>query len=235
MLNTLVKLRRYYFFMLLLLFPLVVKAASSPPISYSDPWEPVNRVIFNFNDKMDTYALKPLAKGYSTVTPSLVKKGVSNFFHNLGDIRNTFSAAFQLKGYDAMTSLTRLVINSTIGIFGFFDIASAMGLQEKYQDFGLALANWGIPSGPYLMLPFFGPKTLRGSIGGFPDAYVSPLYSLKPEGMRWTAIGVKAIDGRAQLLKSDSLVMGDRYSFIRDAYLQNREFQITGKSPNDDF
>ena len=235
MLNAPIKYLSHFSLLLLSCFSLMAQAAPEKPISYDDPWERMNRAIFSFNDTLDTYALKPVAKGYDTVTPKPVQTGVSNFFNNIGEIRNTLNAAFQLKGVAALTSLTRLAVNSTVGVLGVFDVASSMGIETKYQDFGITLAEWGVPSGPYVMLPFFGPRTLRGSVGGVPDAYFSPLYSANPESMRWTAIGVKAVNTRADLLKSEDLIMGDRYSFIRDAYLQNREFIITGKPPEDDF
>ena len=230
------KYTRQTIFLLLSCLALNAQAAPSErPISYDDPWERMNRTVFSFNDTLDTYALKPVAKGYNAVTPKPVQGLITNFFNNLGEIRNTVNAILQLKGSAALTSFSRLAINSTIGMLGLIDVASPIGLEQKYEDFGLTLAQWGVPSGPYVVLPFFGPRTVRGGVGSIPDMYTSPLYAVKPESDQWTAYGVKAVNSRSALLDAEDLIMGDRYSFIRDAYLQRREYLITGELPEDDF
>lgn len=204
------------------------------PVSYNDPWEPMNRAVFSFNDTIDQYALKPVAKGYKTVTPKPIRGMVSNFFSNLGEVRNTLSALIQLKGGDVLTSFSRLAINSTIGMLGLVDVASPLGIERKYSDFGMAFANWGIASGPYVVLPLLGPQTLRSGVGILPERVINPV-NAADEPERWYALGVSTVNARAHLLDAEDLVTGDRYSFIRDAYLQRREFLITGKPPVDDF
>ena len=195
----------------------------------------MNRAIFSFNDTLDSYALKPIAKGYNAVTPKPVQGLVTNFFNNLGEARNTLNALLQFKGTQALTSLSRLVINSTVGMLGLVDVASPLGIEQKYEDFGLTLAQWGVPSGPYLVIPFLGPRTLRGGAGIFPDTYVSPIYHVEPDRDQWIAYGIDIINTRSALLDAEDLIMGDRYTFIRDAYLQRREYLITGQVPEDDF
>lgn len=224
------------FFAFFVLFTGSVHAASpSEPVSYGDPWEPMNRVVFKFNDTLDRYALKPVTQGYNAITPKPVRTLISNFFSNLGEIRNTLNALLQFKGRTALSSLGRLAINSTIGMLGLVDVASPLGIEQKYQDFGLTLARWGLPSGPYVVLPLLGPKTLRGSAGLLPDMYSSPINAVQPDSSRWGVQGMDLVNTRSSLLDAESLIMGDRYTFIRNAYLQRRAYLITGKTPEDDF
>ncbi len=215
-----------------LLLPVVACAA---PISYDDPLENLNRKIFAFNNVLDTYALKPVAQTYQYVTPELLQTMVVNFFDNLSEVRNITSAGLQLKGDDVLRSSGRLLINSTFGILGLIDVATALGLDERYSDFGLTFAHWGIPSGPYLVLPFFGPATLRSGVGLIPNAFVTPVSYLEDNTSRLVIAGVDVISRRAQLLGAENLIIGERYSFIRDTFLQRREFLITGQQAEDDF
>lgn len=210
-------------------------APSKNPVSHDDPWEEMNRAIFSFNDTIDTYALKPIAKSYNFVTPKPIQQLVTNFFSNLGEIRNTLNAALQLKVSDSLASISRFAINSTLGMFGLIDVASPMGIELKYSTFGLSLAQWGAPSGPYIVLPFLGSNTVTGSLGLIPDSYVDPVNYIKPQSDEWIALGIKTVNIRSQLLTSEGLIMGDRYSFIRDAYLQRLEHQILGQPPEDEF
>ena len=215
-----------------LLLPVVAFAA---PISYDDPLENLNRKIFAFNNVLDTYALKPVAQTYQYVTPELLQTMVVNFFDNLSEVRNITSAGLQLKGDDVLRSSGRLLINSTFGILGLIDVATALGLDERYSDFGLTFAHWGIPSGPYMVLPFFGPATLRSGVGLIPNAFVTPVSYLDDNTSRLVIAGVDVISRRAQLLGAENLIIGERYSFIRDTFLQRREFLITGQQAEDDF
>ena len=221
--------------MVVLSLSLSARAEPKNPISYEDPWQPFNKAVFEFNDALDTHALKPIAKGYNAITPVPVQQGITNIFSNLGEVSNTLNATLQLEGRDALTSLTRFTINSTVGLLGIFDVASTLGLEKKRKDFGMTLAIWGVPSGPYVVLPFLGPRTLRGTVGLIPDTYSDPILYVNPELSQWSARGAKIINTRGQLLKSEDLILGDRYTFIRDIYLQNREFVITGNPPEDDF
>ena len=211
------------------------QAIASGPVSFDDPWEKTNRAIFSLNDTIDAYALKPVAKGYNTVTPKPIQQLVNNFFSNLGELRNAFNAALQLKGEETLTSVGRFGINSTVGMLGLVDVATPIGLEQKYEDFGLTLAHWGAPSGPYVVLPFLGPRTVRSGIGILPDSQVNPVGKISPESDQWTARGIDIISTRSSLLSSEELIRGDRYTFIRDAYLQRRQYLITGELPDDDF
>ena len=208
---------------------------ASDPVSFDDPWEKTNRAIFSFNDSIDTYALKPVARGYDAVTPKPVQQLVSNFFSNLGEFRNAFNATLQLKGKEVLTSIGRFGINTTVGMLGLIDVATPIGLEQKYEDFGLTLAHWGTPSGPYVVVPFLGPRTLRSGVGILPDSQVNPVGRVQPKSDQWLARGVDIVNTRSSLLSSEDLIMGDRYSFIRDAYLQRRQYLITGELPEDDF
>lgn len=219
----------------LTLICLATVASASSVVSYDDPWENTNRAIFSFNDKLDTYALKPVAKGYNAVTPKPIQQLVTNFFENLGEIRNTANALLQFKGKEALASISRFGINSTIGMLGLVDVATPLGIERKYEDFGLTMAHWGSPSGPYVVLPLFGPRTVRSGLGSLPDMYLNPQQYIEPERDQWIARGTSIVNTRSSLLGSEELIVGDRYSFIRDAYLQRREYMITGQLPEDDF
>ena len=215
-----------------LLLPAQVVAA---PVSYDDPLESVNRKIFAFNETLDKYALKPVSKTYQRLTPRLVQTMVDNFLENLGEFRNIASAGLQLHVDDALTSSGRLLINSTVGILGLIDVATPLGLDRRYSDFGLTFAHWGIPSGPYLVLPLMGPATLRSGIGRIPNAYVNPVTYYDDDTTGLVLGGVDVINRRTQLLSAEGLIIGERYTFVRDSYLQRREFLITGQQPEDDF
>ncbi len=220
---------------IVLLSTFILQVQANEPVSYEDPWEDMNRTVFGFNDWIDRNALKPVAKGYNYITPQPVQNLVSNFFDNLGEVRNTANATLQLKVGDAFTSTGRFLINSTIGMLGLIDVATPLGLEEKYQDFGLTLARWGTPSGPYIVLPLLGSYTVRSGLGLFPDSYTNPVSYHEPEKERLIAKGIDLINLRSSLLDAEELIVGDRYTFLRDTYLQRREFLITGEQPEDDF
>ena len=194
-----------------------------------DPYESYNRAVFNFNDKVDTYALKPVATVYRDVTPSFVQTGVGNFFGNLGDAWTAVNNLLQGKGEAGMTDVTRFALNSTLGILGLFDIASEAGLQKHKEDFGQTLGTWGVSSGPYLMLPLLGPSTVRDTVA-LPADFAGNIWSYKtPVYLRNIGTGVNLVDTRASLLDATSMLEDaalDRYEFIRDGYLQRRESQI---------
>ncbi|OBX37080.1 VacJ family lipoprotein [Halomonas elongata] len=192
-----------------------------------DPWEGFNRGVFAFNDTLDRYALKPVAQGYHFVTPDPVETGVGNFFSNLGEIRTTLNSLLQGKGANAGASTGRFLINSTVGVLGIFDVASHMDLTAREEDFGQTLAVWGVDSGPYLVLPFLGPSTVRDT-GGLPvDFYTYPVTYVEDDTVRYSLTGLRLIDTRAGLLDQEDLIRGDRYSFIRDTWLQRRRFEVS--------
>ena len=202
----------------------------------SDPWEGFNRAMFSFNEGLDTYALKPLTKGYQAVTPDVVETGVNNFFENLSDVGGTLNALLQGKPDAAVENFARFAFNTTIGLGGIFDVATPMGITKHEEDFGQTLAAWGADSGPYVVLPLFGPSTVRDGIGLIPDALVDPVNEVDHVRTRNSLIGLRIIDTRAQLFAAEELLTGDdRYVAVRDAYLQRREFLINDGEADVDY
>ncbi|WPC03516.1 VacJ family lipoprotein [Pseudomonas benzenivorans] len=213
----------------LALLPVAAQAAEE------DPWEGFNRAIFRFNDTLDTYALKPLAQGYQTVTPDFIEDGVHNVFGNLGDVGNLANDLLQGKFHDAGVDTGRVIFNTTFGLLGFFDVATQMGLQRNDEDFGQTLGVWGLGNGPYIVLPLLGPSTVRDATGKIPDAYLEPYPYMGHVPTRNLTRGVDVIDTRASLLSAEKLISGDKYLFVRNAYLQNREFRMRDGEVEDDF
>ena len=204
------------------------------PVSDSDPLEPLNRKIFSFNQKADEHVLKPLAKGYDKITPDPVKTGVTNFFSNLSDIPNAANNLLQGKVKDSATSLARFGINSTIGILGLFDVASKEGIEQKKEDLGQTLAVWGIPSGPYVVLPFLGPSNLRdGSAKMVTAAKLNEKTLFFDREPRSYLTALELINTRYRLLGADSLLSTaalDPYNYAKNSYIQYRTQKITGKA-----
>jgi phospholipid-binding lipoprotein MlaA len=200
-----------------------------------DPWEGVNRVIFRFNDTVDTYALKPIAQGYEFITPQFLEDGIHNMFKNVGEVTNLANDVLQVKPEAAGVDTARLIFNTTFGLLGFFDVGTKMGLQRNDEDFGQTLGHWGVPSGPFVMLPLFGPSTVRDTFAKYPDTYTQPWRYIDHVPTRNTALAVSVVDTRASLLSAEKLINGDKYIFIRNAYLQNREFKVKDGKVVDDF
>lgn len=200
-----------------------------------DPWEGVNRAIFRFNDTIDTYALKPLAQGYQAVTPEFLEDGVHNVFGNIGDVGNLANNLLQAKFHDAGVDTGRLIFNTTFGVLGFFDVARHMGLPGNDEDFGQTLGAWGLQSGPYVVLPLLGPSTVRDTAGLLPDSLLTPYPYIEHVPTRNLTRAVEVVDTRASLLSAEKLISGDKYLFIRNAYLQNREFKVQDGQVEDDF
>ena len=186
-----------------------------------DPFEPFNRQMFAFNETIDGAVLKPLAKGYVKVLPAPVRTGVGNVFANLWTPTTIVNQFLQGKPDEGMRDIARFLVNSTVGVLGIFDIASRSGLEEDVEDFGQTLAVWGVPSGPYLVVPFIGPSGFRDGAGDIAGLYTYPPTYAEDE-LRYAAFATEFIHQRAQLLSAEKLVGGDRYLFIRDAYLQRR-------------
>jgi len=219
----------------LVLMLLITPAAMAEAEVNVDPWEPLNRRIFAFNEGLDKYILKPVAMGYRAITPDPVERGVTNFVRNIYEFNTVFNSALQGRPADAFDSAGRLIINSTVGVLGIFDVATRMGIERNPADFGQTLAVWGVPSGPYMMLPVLGPRTVRSGSGNVVDAYFS-LPSLHGDDPALLAFAVvETIDIRAQLIKADELITGDRYIFVRTAYLQQRDAFINGGVIQDSF
>lgn len=204
-----------------------------------DPWEKFNRSIHTFNSALDRSILKPIAQGYDGIVPTPVKKGTSNFFDNFSEVNNTLNNLLQGKFVDTAASGSRFLINSTIGIFGIFDVATVIGIEEQPEDFGQTLGYWGVGSGPYVVIPFFGPSTLRDGSGSAIDFMVDDRVTEELLHLHWeeklVLDGLDIVQNRAKLLPVEGLIIGDEYSFIRDVYLQSRESAIhDGDLPEDE-
>lgn len=194
-----------------------------------DPLESYNRAVFQFNDAIDRAALKPAATAYQKVLPGFVQTGVSNFFGNLSDVWSAANNLMQGKGEQGMSDVTRVALNTTFGLGGLLDIASEAGLQKHNEDFGQTLGFWGMPSGPYLMLPLLGPSTLRDTAGLPLDMAADPWNQVDPSNVRNWGTALRIVDKRASILEASDLVEQaalDRYVFIRDGFLQRRESQV---------
>jgi phospholipid-binding lipoprotein MlaA len=210
--------------------------------SDDDPLEPINRAIFGFNEVIDDAVLEPVAKGYRAITPDPVEDSVSNFFNNLGEINNIFNSALQLKLDKTVSSSARFAINSTLGVFGFFDIASRLGIERHREDFGQTLGYYGVPAGPYLVLPFFGPSTFRDAPGFYADIAVeksiSPVHTELHHEERQLIQAANVIDTRANLLQASKILdtaAKDKYIFLRESYLQKRTKMIADGKDVQDF
>jgi len=219
------------------------------PADPNDPLERYNRTMYKFNDKVDTYLLKPVAKGYDAMTPNPIQKAINNFFSNLDDVVVIVNDLLQLKPVQMASDTGRLIINSSLGLFGFIDWASDIGLEKHNEDFGQTLGYWGIPAGPYFILPFLGPSTIRDTGGLVTDSYYfDPLLRevetnfppppRDPESLVWNLTILDAVDTRAKLLKSENILDAaalDPYVFLREAWLQRRNYLVNdGVTQNTD-
>lgn len=216
----------------------ITGCASTPPQSGAlapDPLKPMNRVMYLMNDVMDRVVLKPTAKTYVNVVPGPVRDGVHNVFLNLEQPIVIVNDALQGKFGQAGADTGRFLANTTFGVLGFFDVATPMGLEQHNEDFGQTLAVWGVPSGPYLVLPLLGPSTFRGAGGSYVDGAYNPLgiYTVDDVRTRNAATLLFGVDTRSQLLGFDKQIQSafDPYVFIRDAYLQHRQFVIYDGNP----
>jgi phospholipid-binding lipoprotein MlaA len=209
------------------------------PANPDDPFERFNRSMFEFNDTVDKYAIKPAAQAYDFVMPSFASKGVSNFFSNIDDIVVIFNELLQLKFAEAAVTSARFVFNTTFGLLGLIDVATHMDLPKHNEDFGQTLAVWGVPRGPYLVLPFIGPGTIRDSAGlGVDWTYFDPIFKRQTLEQSLATLTIKYIDIRAGLLKATNILdetAPDRYAFVRDAWLLRREFLIYDGNPPEEF
>lgn len=201
-----------------------------PALEISDPYEPVNRAIYTFNEVLDKLILKPVATVYNKIIPNPIRKGIKNFYGNIDTIPTVINDVLQGNIYQATSDTWRLVINSTIGILGFFDVATEIGLDPNTEDFGLTLAQWGYTKSNYLVLPFFGPSTPRDAVGIPIDYYAFSIYPyIHPPIRRYEIYGLGVVARRADLLSYENVmeqVSIDRYAFLRDAYLQRRAYLI---------
>lgn len=198
-----------------------------------DPLERYNRAMYVFNDGVDTMVVRPVAKGYETVTPRLLRAGVGNFFGNLGDVWIGFNSMLQGKVGDAFSDWMRFMVNTTFGIAGVFDVASEMGLAKNDEDFGQTLAVWGVGEGPFVVLPLLGPRTLRDAVALPVDWQGDPVASIDHARTRASFSGLRIVHGRASLLGIDKTFAEalDPYALTRDSYLQQRRFKVYDGNP----
>jgi phospholipid-binding lipoprotein MlaA len=204
--------------------------ATGPDRKPGDPLEPMNREIFKFNDAADRYVARPIATGYVKVTPAPLRTAISSFFSNIGDIGNFANNLLQLKITDATEDLMRIAINSTLGIGGLLDWASAAGLPKHDQDFGLTLGHYGVPSGPYLVLPLLGPSSARDATNWIASYPLNPGTYLSTEA-DVSLFVMRFVSARADLLGATDILSQaalDKYAFVRDAYTQRRQYLLTG-------
>lgn len=202
----------------------------------SDPWEGFNRKVHTFNEVADRWVLRPVARGYVKVTPDPVEQGVSNFFGNLLEVRNVLNDVLQWKWKQAGNDTGRFLINSTLGVAGVFDVARHMNLEQSDgEDFGQTLAVWGVKDGPFVVLPFLGPSTIRDTAGLPVDWMSHPIDEIDHVPTRNTVQALDFINTRAELLQAEAFVSGDRYVFLREAYLQRRNYLIKDGEVEDDF
>jgi len=198
--------------------------------SPQDPWEPFNRSIFEFNEGLDAYVLKPVVAGYRFVLPEFVREGIYNFFSNYSDIYTALFNLLQGKPSYAFNDFMRVVVNTTMGLGGLLDLATPGGLEKHKEDWGQTFGVWGIPAGPYVVLPFFGPSNVRDTFGTVADLESDYLFSyVKNIGLRNSITGLRVVNARNTYYEAGDLLDGaaiDKYSFMRDAYIQRRQYQI---------
>jgi phospholipid-binding lipoprotein MlaA len=203
-----------------------------------DPWESMNRSVYNFNDAVDTVAIKPVTQIYVNVVPSFVRTGLHNVVSNLGDVWSMANSAMQLKGQHAAESFMRVTVNTVFGLGGLLDIATEMRLERHKEDFGQTLGYWGVKPGPYVVLPILGPSTLRDGLTFPVDYQGDATRRLSDQATRNSLTAVRIVDVRASLLKTVDTVKEaslDPYSFVRDAYLQKRENDVYDGNPPSSF
>lgn len=212
---------------------LVTGCAANQTVPEDDAWEPLNRGIYAFNNGVDRVLLRPLAKGYRFVTPDVVERGVSNVFANLRYPRVIVSNLMQGKGKDALSDTGRFLVNSTIGVAGIFDVATPMGMEAHNEDIGQALAKWGVPSGPYIVIPLLGPSTLRDGLSVAADQALHVRNHLDSTSARDKLLPLEIIAIRASILPLDAQIAEstDPYVFVREAYLQRRNYLIYDGDP----
>lgn len=213
---------------------LLQACASVKNADVRDPWEPMNRSVYNFNEALDNMAIKPAAKVYSAVLPSPVRVGIHNFLGNLGDVWTLANTALQLKVQASADTLMRISVNTVFGLGGVLDVASEMGLQKRKEDFGQTLGYWGAKPGPYVVLPVLGPATLRDALATPLDMQGDVTQQFKDPTTRQVLTATRVLDVRSGFLESLDLMKAaalDPYSFVRDAYLQKRENDVHDGNP----
>lgn len=192
-----------------------------------DPWEGINLKVHRFNEVLDSAVLRPTANAYVRVVPSVARRGVSNFFSNINDVTVLLNNVLQFKLTAAASDTGRIVLNTTLGLGGLVDVATPAGLEKNNEDFGQTLGKWGVAPGPYVVLPLFGPSTLRDTFGLTADTFTNPMTHHDEPAVRNSAFVLQQLDRRVAALAVDSMMMGDAYIFTREAYLQQRQYLVT--------
>jgi phospholipid-binding lipoprotein MlaA len=223
-------------FVIVSLMAMLSGCATGPNANPADPLEPMNRAIYKFNDAVDGAVLKPVAIGYKAVVPSPIRTGVSNFFSNLGDVWSMFNHLLQFELGNAGKTAVRLGLNTFLGLGGVIDVATDAGIEVPKADLGQTFGKWGVPSGPFIMLPLLGPSSARDSVGTIAATYQDPVNRVSDNATRNTLTVTRLVDIRTRLLGATAAVDDialDRYSFIRDVYLKRRQNQIDPQKPSD--
>ena len=200
-----------------------------------DPFQEINEKTHNFNLVLDKQLATPVARIYKKVTPDLVEKSITNFTHNIEDLSIAINNILQGKINNGISDLLRFTINSSLGVLGFFDVASNLGFEKHDEDFGQTLATWGMGAGPYIVLPGLVPSNLRDTLSMLPDAFLTPLYVIDHDRTSYSLTAIDIVETRARYLGLESVVIGDDYLFYRDAYLQSREFDILDGEVSEEF
>ncbi|MDP9898530.1 phospholipid-binding lipoprotein MlaA [Variovorax ginsengisoli] len=216
---------------------LVAGCATGPNRNPADPFEPLNRSVYKFNDAVDTAVLVPVATVYTKVLPSPVRTGVHNFFSNLTEVWSFANSLMQLRIQDSAETFMRFNVNTLMGLGGIIDVASDLGIDRHKEDFGQTLGRWGVPSGPYVMLPLLGPSTLRDTAAMPVDVRTGLEAWFQDVRVRNSLYVLNLVDARSRYLRATSLIGDaalDEYSFTRDAYLQRRQSEVYNGNPPDD-
>ena len=205
-------------------------------IANDDPFEDFNRKIWTFNEFLDDNFAKPAAEIYTSVTPNFIEIGMTNFFRNINELDNTANQLLQGQPGFAANDFGRFLINTSIGLLGFIDVASKMGLERHDEDFGQTLGYWGVSKGPFLMIPLYGPSTPRSLAGRSVSSVLTGTFAIEETDVRIGITALDALETRARYLEVETLIVGDRYSFIRDSYMQYLDFESSnGEDQVDDF
>ena len=207
------------------------------PITFAeiDPFQTINEKTHNLNQALDLQVASPVARLYKNITPDFLEIGVTNFTHNIEDLSIGINNILQGKLRAGLSDFSRFTLNSSIGLVGFVDVASHLGFTKHDEDFGQTLAVWGVPDGPYIVLPGLGPSTMRDTLAMIPDTFLTPLWLIDHDRTSYSLTAIDLVDTRARYLGLESIVIGDEYLFYRDAYLQSRSFEIKDGEVEDSF
>lgn len=211
---------------------LLTGCATTGSLDERDPWEGFNRGVYSFNESVDSVLFDPLGKAYNFIMPDVLDNGVSNFFSNLAQIPVIANDILQFKFEQAVNDTVRLFLNSTFGLLGFFDISTDAGLPSSKADFGQTLALWGVDSGPYLVMPFFGPGTVRHAAGYAVDGALNPMFYIESDTLKAGLLSLSFVDIKSDLLSATDLIGEaalDEYEFVKNAYFEKRASKINGE------